>query len=624
MSWNYTQILKIFSQKETYKLLADSDHALERECLRIKPDGTLSNRPHPKSLGSAFKNPLISTDFAEAQLELITPSFKREEKALDFLKDLHLFINCNSPNELLWPLSMPCQLPKKEKDIELAQFGLSKEGQKRTIYRSGLGMRYGRKMQTVSGTHYNFSFSKDLWELLHKKFDHQKDFQKFITESYLKIIRNFLRDGWLNTYLFGSSPAIDKSYCTKRYKALKKFDKKTYYSKFATSLRTSNVGYYSKVQAQLAVSYNSLNQHIKDLKYAISTTKPLYKKFGIEKGGKQTQLNDRILQLASEHYSRIRAKQPPKQGEGILEALTKRGIKYIEVRAVDIDPFEAIGVIKDQLCFLHLFLIYCLFKKSPRLTTAKEKEITEKQNKVALFGRMRKSDLMKEAEKMLNEMEPIAKLMDKSFKKPRYMKTLKIQLAKLKDTNLTPSAKILDIMKENKEGHLEFGLRLAKEHREFFKSQSLDKKRKQQFEKAAEKSLIEQKKLEMTDEIYLEGYEDLELSTQLLIREALVQKIKVEVLDRKASFIRLTKGRKVEYVKQATETSKDSYITARIMENKHVSKIILSENKIRVAKGEIFTNMEDALNSYSKFSSKNLVIKPNSTNFGIGISFSNN
>lgn len=620
MNWSFNQLVEVFSKRDNFKHFRYSLHGLERECLRITDKGILSDKSHPQKLGSALTNPYITTDFCEAQLELITPPFQREEDSSIFLKALHCFINKNLPDDLIWPFSMPCRLPN-EKSIPLGQYGDSATGKKKTKYRLGLGERYGRKMQTVSGTHYNFSFSEDFWQFLYKKFARKNQkLQNFISESYLHMMRNFLRCSWINTYLFGAAPAIDKSYLDKKPSSLKRYGWNTYYAPYGTSLRMSNIGYYSKVQAQLTISYNSLDKYIEDITYALNTKVPAYKGM---KG-----LNENILQIENEHYSRIRAKQIPEKGESVLQSLQNRGIRYVEVRAVDINPYKAIGIAKHQIRFLHMFLIYSLFKKSPGIDCDEAKIILENQNKVALYGRKPglklqymggEKTLAELSEKILKELKPIAELLDKNFSSERYGESLNIQFEKLANPDSLSSARIIREMKEHNDSFQEFGLRLARENKKALNFCSETSKRKEMIELAAKKSLQDQKDLEFIEDSYLEGFEDLEISTQMLMKEAFKRKVKVEILDRKQNFIRLRKGRRQELIRQATFTSRDSIVSYWLMEDKNVSKKILSEHGLSVPDGDAFTELEIAGNSYEKFKDKTVMVKPTNTNFGIGI-----
>jgi len=622
MKWSHKEVLDLLTTRKRHKLFNNSKHALEREYLRIDENGDLSEASHPASVGASLTHPYITTDFAEAQVELISPPFHREEHAATFLRDLHCFIEEKNPEECIWPLSMPCRLPN-EKKIQVAQFGNSRTAAKKTLYRIGLAQRYGKKMQTVSGTHYNFSFSEEFWDFMYKKFaDKEQSKQDFISESYFHLIRNFLRESWINTYLFGASPAIDKTYIKHKHKSLKRKGWNTYYGKYATSLRMSNIGYYSKVQSQLAISVNSLPEYIADMKYAVETESPSYKKLD--------GLNSNILQLENEHYSRIRAKQVVKEGESVVEALEERGVQYIEVRALDINPYRPIGIARHQLRFLQIFLLHCLLKNSPKISEAEQKLITENQNKVALYGRkpgltLKTKKSEKELElllkKILKEMEPIAELLDQNFTGERYIKTLNKQLEKAENPKLLSSARMLREMKENKESLQEFGFRLAQEHKEEINACKTKHTRHEMLEKVAVESHIDCRNLEIREASQLEGYEDMEVSTQMLIREAQARNIDVEVLDRQENLIKLSKGKKIEYIRQATFTSKDSQISYYLMENKAVSKKVLREAEINVPIGKDFSDIELALNSYKDFSKAKIVVKPTSTNFGIGISF---
>lgn len=600
-----------------------NEHALELEKLRVTRKGELSKRNHRESWGSALTNPNISTDFAEAQIELITPVFKKEKDIREYLNDISVFMKEGMDNELLWPFSMPAILPKNDEEIILAQYGTSYKGLDKTKYRNELGKRYGRRMQTISGIHYNFSFEKSFWDMEYKKRkDKSQSIRDFIDESYFNIIRNFIRYNWLNIYLFGATPAADKSFFYQNPRKLKKLGKDTFYGEYATSLRMSEFGYHNEVHEGMRIPFNSLKNFLENLEYAISTVSPKYKKFSP---------NDKIIQNENEFYAPIRPKQPEKEGERVIEALRNRGLKYIEVRAVDTNPYETSGIDMEYLQFLHVLMNYCFYKSSPKISKIECGEITKNRLNTSLYGRKKNLKLIKNSKKIklkdwgeeiLKEMMEFAISMDKKAKANKYSETIKKQLAKMSDQSLTLSAKILEDIKKHK-SFVKLGLELANKHKNFFKKQNIPEKKREEFIYTAKESIEKKKKLEFQAEYYLRGYEELEVSTQILIRAALKRGIKVEVLDKKDSFISLEKNGKKEYVKQATKTSLDSYITFLIMENKYVSKKVLEERGIKVPAGEIYYSEEEAISDYPRFSKNKVVVKPNSTNFGIGVAVVN-
>lgn len=499
MSSKSKEILRIIKNGKFSHNLKDSLHGLEREGIRVNEKGEMSKKMHPCALGSALTNPYISTDFSESQLELITPTFRTEQGAIDFLRETESRVQKNLDGEYIWSPSMPSILPDKESDIPLAQFGNSKEGKKKTLYREGLGHRYGRRMQTISGIHYNFSFSQGFWKELHKKLGVKDSLQDFITDAYMRIMRNFLRVSWLDIYLFGSSPAIDKSYIKSPKTPLKKHGKRTLYAPFSTSLRMSQFGYCCSVQAEMSVSHNSLKEYVADLQKAIKSPYEKYKKFG------KKQMNSNYLQISNEYYSPIRAKQGVKLGEDILGKLLRKGIKYLEVRSGDLDPFSACGVDIEQMYFFHILMIYLLTQPAPKLTSDEQKNCAKNHNKTALYGRRKGVKLTRKGKEIelkkwglreVRAMLPIAKLLDSVHKTTRYTQNLHHQIQKLENPNITPSAVILSILKKNKIEFADFGIQRTKENSKFYEAIKIHKKTEDKFIQAAKTSFKEKDLLE--------------------------------------------------------------------------------------------------------------------------------
>ncbi len=628
MHWHFKEILKFVENGKINRLLLNSLHGLERECLRTNQKGEISLEPHPKALGSPLTNPYIVTDFSEAQLEFITPPLSSERAAIKFLEQVETFAQSKIPNEIFWGQSMPCILPKKEENIPLAQFGSSIVGTKKTTYRRGLGYRYGRRMQTISGIHYNFSFNKELFKELYRRFNGKGDLNDFISENYMRLIRNFMRFSWLVSYLFGATPAIDKTYLSKKDRYLKKHKKRTYYGQYATALRMSRLGYCCAVQTMLNIPFDSVDSYAEGLKEATKTPYPAYKKIGLEKKGEKLQLNDSILQIPNEYYGAARPKQTVDLSGDILANLQKNGIKYVELRVADIDPFTSSGVSLEQMEFLHVMAAYCLFLPSDHFKIGEKDSIISNHNIVALYGRKpgiklkrkgKEVSLKNWGENILRNMYQVAEILDKAHKNKAYTNVIKKQLEKIFDPEKTPSAQIINALNENNQEFIEFGLELSQKNKTEYQKKNIPAELLERFTKYAQQSLKEQAAIEKVEKMLTEGFEDMELSTQLLIKEAKRRKIEVEILDRKGNFIRLKKGRKSELIKQATQTSKDSLISYFLMANKHISKIILKEAGLAVPQGEMYYKMQEALDDFRLFHNKKIVVKPVNTNFGIGI-----
>jgi len=404
---------------------------------------------------------------------------------------------------------------------------------------------------------------------------------------------------------------MDRSYLKSPPNDFKKLGNQTLYAPWATSIRMSHLGYYSRIQNQHAISFNDLKSYLKEMHYALSTSKQEYQNIPL-------QLNSHLLQIENEHYSRIRPKALPQKGKTPLQSIENRGIEYVEVRTIDLDPYHPIGMSREHLYFHHLFLVYCLFKPSPKLHKNAQVRLTCDQDLVALKGRQKGlmltegKSLQSVGGKILQDMEQLAHFLG-------YEKTLDKQKEKVKNPDCSPSAEILRDMK--RDGMQKMGIKLAKSHKKALLTNSPTPKQLAVFKNDVQTSLIEKKRLETASKVLVEGYEDLEISTQIVIREALKRKIEIEVLDRKDNFLKLTKNNMVEYVKQATKTSKDTYIVPHILENKHVTKKLLSREGFRVPHGMLYTTILEATKDAPLYYNKKVVVKPKSTNFGVGISF---
>lgn len=492
---------------------------IEKESLRVSSDGSISQTDHPYALGAPLTHPYITTDYSEALLEFVTPPFENVREAQQFLYNIHHFVlNHMEHDEMLWNSSMPCRVAGDE-SIRIAEYGSSNSGRFKVVYRKGLGYRYGRVMQTISGVHYNYSVPERFWPIFQNLEQDNGDLQTFISKSYLGMSRNVLRYSWLLYYLFGSSPAICKTFVGSKPHEFQEWDTHSLYEPFGTTLRMSNVGYKNEVIDNLHVSYNDLDSYIDDLYRATQTVYPPYSAFGVKVNGQYNQLNDHILQIENEFYSPVRPKRPPQKGERPLRALQTRGIGYVELRAIDINPYSPNGVSDDQMHFLEAFLLFCLLRKSPPITLEEREAINHNELLVARHGRKadlklqhegKERNLRQWASKLLQQMEGICEVLDGSREGQPFTSALNLQKEAVKDADRTPSARILADMGRKKISYHRFARELSQQHERWFRTEPLPFEQAAFFAKLAADSRREQAELEAAEqesfETYLERY----------------------------------------------------------------------------------------------------------------------
>lgn len=491
-------------------------HGIERETLRVNQDGSLALTPHPQALGSALTHPWITTDFSESLLEFITPVSDSIDTTLAQLSDIHRFTAANIAQEQFWAASMPCFI-SKEQNIPFAQYGSSNVGRMKTLYRKGLHNRYGSMMQAISGVHFNFSLPDTFWQTYQQVLGQHDELQSFISEQYLALIRNYKRYVWLIVYLFGASPAMCKSFIegrSSRY-PFQTLGKGSLYLPYATSLRMSDLGYTNSAQSSLNVTYNSLAEYITGLHAAISMPSEEYRNIGVKVNGEYQQLNANVLQIENEFYSTIRPKRTTQSGERPTCALAKRGVEYIEVRALDVNPFSAVGITAEQMHFLDVFLLYCLLSDSLPLSAA-EQSITEQNlRKVVTDGRRTNLELLDNnqprlmqdwAEELFADMMPIAKHLDTAYGNERYTAALKQFYLSLLDPAQTYSGKLLNQLLAKQQDNGSFILQLSKQYREQLLAQPYQFYDESQFVQAAAQSIAQQQLIEQQDSLSFEQY----------------------------------------------------------------------------------------------------------------------
>ncbi len=525
------QRLSLLSTSDIFDALSASKIGLEKESLRVCPEGSISQAPHPSAWGSALTHPQITTDFSEALTELVTPPCNSVAEVIQSLDDIQTFVYRHLDNEILWATSMPCVVAG-ETSIPLARYGSSNAAQMKTAYRRGLGLRYGRAMQVIAGVHFNYSFSDVFWSRYQQLINHTDNFQAdnlqtFVSDQYMGLIRNLLRYGWLVPYLFGASPAVCKSFLSGKRTILQPFNDNTYYQTYATSLRLGDIGYQNNKEelAGIKACYDSLDAYIESMQCAISTPYKGYEEIGVKVGGEYQQLNANILQIENEYYSTVRPKQIVQGDEKPSAALKKRGVAYVELRSLDVNAFDPHGINSEQLYFLEVFMLFCLLQSSPVLSQSEIAAIDENLLLVAHQGREPGLDLLRVNSQQVNlnrsgekislqdwagelchKMTDVARLLDRANHCENYFSSVKSQIASVFDPDLTPSARMLAEMREHDEGFFHHAQRMSKHHNQYYKNHPLSEDKVKFFEDMTGESLAKQSIIESEDKISFDEY----------------------------------------------------------------------------------------------------------------------
>lgn len=514
---SFAHRLQLLSQREHQHVLQQLTRGIEKESLRVTPEGRLAQTPHPEALGSAMTHPEITTDFSEALLEFITPALPSVTDVLQRLDLLHRYTYQHIGDERLWVNSMPCVL-EDESNIPLGYYGSSNVGRMKTLYREGLGHRYGRLMQTIAGIHYNFSVSEELWQLLHQESGSRLSLQDYKTEGYFGLIRNFRRYFWLLLYLFGAAPALCRSFVAGRTHRLEPVgnDSHSLYTPYATSLRMGDLGYQSSVQEQLVVNYNDLGSYITTLRDALRNPHPEYTRIGVRgSNGEYRQLSDHLLQIENEFYSTVRPKRNSQAGETPLRTLWERGVEYVEVRCLDLNPYLPLGIDATQIHFLDTFLVLCLLRDSPASNQAEYRHINTNQGLLVYEGRdpnlkLHTLDgvrpLREWGDELFDQLGEVAALIDAAQGGQRHRDAIATFRPHLTHAELTPSARVIQDMKSNGDSYFGFAMKCAEQHREHFLREELDPIEARRYAILARESVASQQAIEAADEISFDEY----------------------------------------------------------------------------------------------------------------------
>jgi glutamate--cysteine ligase len=500
-------------------LLQGICRGIEKESLRVGDDGLLAQTPHPAALGSALTHGSITTDYSESLLEFISPVSASIDDTLTTLENIHSFVSREIGRERLWSASMPC-IVAGDAAIPVARYGDSNVGRMKTVYRYGLGNRYGRLMQAIAGVHYNFSMPESYWPLAREADGSEEPLQDYVTRRYLGLIRNFHRWSWLLIYLFGASPAVCASFMRGRSDhPLVPFDAEgnSLHLPYATALRMGDLGYSSVAQKSLKVCYNSLDNYLATLSDAILTAHPPYAAFNGKRDvdGEYMQLNHSLLQIENEFYSTIRPKRPGESNETPLTALRCRGIEYVEVRCLDVSPFHPLGIDAEQIRFLDAFLLHCLTQPGDACDEEQHDRQAHNVREVVNRGRepglkLRADDgerpLDQWAQELLDAMGSSAALLDGAHGVDAYASALGAQREKVAGTAELPSARVLREMREQQIPYYRFALNYSNLWAAHFKDWPLSAGAEEGLRAESAASLQRQRDVEASDTLGFEEY----------------------------------------------------------------------------------------------------------------------
>jgi len=497
--------------KDIDPTLLDGKIGFEREALRVYAN-KISSTPHPPKLGSALCNKFITTDFSEAQIEMITPAISNKDTLYEFLEDIHHYVSLNIRDEILWPFSMPPNIEYCDK-IHIAKYGTSNLALFKSIYRAGLSNRYGKDMQAISGFHFNYSLPKDLWDF--GPFSNYRiNSQNLRADGYFNMLRNLFEMNWILIYLFGASPVLGKNLVTHDEKKFSKLDSSNYYLPFATSLRMSDFGYQNKKRSKLKISINSLDCYIQDLRRATNTLSNEFSEISKATSEDWPQLNQNILQIEDEYYATARAKSEDTSNKRTSSKLIKGGVDFIELRSLDINPFSRVGIDEETILFIESFLLYCFFKRNDYLTDGQMVRVSENDLRVSKFGRKKHLYIYKKegkvrlntwAKEILDEIEELMEVIGKNNN--TFKSLLKRIHSKVDDPSLTLSGILMERLLSDSQNFAEIAASIGTSYKRFYERKSQQKNLNwSKINTESISSLKEQKKLELDKEISFEDY----------------------------------------------------------------------------------------------------------------------
>jgi len=291
--------------------------------------------------------------------------------------------------------------------------------------------------------------------------------------------------------------------------SLKEFDADTLYLPWATSLRMSDLGYQNKAQSDLQLCYNDLETFLQRMHTAVTTPWPAYERQGTHQNGEWIQLNTNVLQIENEYYSSIRPKRSTNRGERPATALAERGVEYIGVRCLDIDPWSPVGIRAETCRFLDTFLLFCATEESPffpnnghcPISTGNFNTVVREGRKPGLILQRDKQDISLSdwGEELMERLRPYANALDQAAGHKRHAAALEHQLEKVRNVELTPSARLLHALREHNSSLHAYTLKISRELHETLVSGPMAPELLQRYRDEAAASIQEQRDLEAAD-----------------------------------------------------------------------------------------------------------------------------
>ncbi|WP_371192829.1 glutamate--cysteine ligase [Glaciecola sp. SC05] len=500
--------LALLAKTNVKSTLTGIQHGVERETLRVNDNGSMATTGHHKALGSALCHDWITTDFSESLLEFITPPETNTATTIEQLIDIHKFTYDSIEQEYLWPMSMPCFIDAKT-NIPIARYGSSNVAKMKEVYRKGLHNRYGSMMQVISGVHFNFSLPQMFWQQWCDEINVVPD-KAGISSQYFALARQFKRLAWVIPYLFGASPALCSSFINHRKVAhpFEKIGRGTLYLPHATSLRMSDLGYTSSAQSELRICYNDLSTYVSSLRKAINLPAAQYQNIAAGENGSWQQLNKNVLQIENELYSPIRPKQVARSMEKPTDALEDRGVSYLEIRSLDVNPFSPVGIESEQIDFLDVFLVYCLIQPSVDYSDQLHSESQSNFVDVVLKGREPNIMLTDAGETLSMQdwatdifggLKQVAKVLDDANSTQKFGKAVLKEFKKFGDSAETFSEKWLTTLQDNQIDNSILGMELGREYKAFIQNMDYRNMNKEDFQKHADISMQKQREIEQAD-----------------------------------------------------------------------------------------------------------------------------